>query len=313
MRRPFRGAGKGPLIVDARHLVMAISLAVSVVMLIGKLTAYFLTGSSAVLADASESVVHLVATSFAAFSLWYAAQPADANHPYGHGRIAFFSAGFEGGLVFIASLAVIGSGIVELIRGPELERLGVGLIITSALAVLNLLLGVALIAVGRQHQSLVLIANGKHVLTDVYTTAAAIVGLALVMLTGQEILDPLAAILIGGLIMLGGYQLIRSAIAGLMDEMEPDLKQRIDQSLAARAADSPIGDVHEVRARRVNDEIWLEMHVLVRGSTSVVDAHSAVTRFEEALRSDFPDFRLHVNSHIEPLDHARAHPKGHPS
>jgi cation diffusion facilitator family transporter len=304
---------KGLPIVDARHLVMAISLAVSIVMLIGKLTAYFLTGSSAVLADASESVVHLVATSFAAFSLWYAAQPADANHPYGHGRIAFFSAGFEGGLVFIASLAVIASGVVELIRGPELQRLGVGLLLTSALALINLLLGIALIAVGRRHQSMVLIANGRHVLTDVYTTAAAIVGLGLVILTGREILDPLAAILIGGLIMLGGYNLIRSAVAGLMDEMDPEFKRRMDQALAKRAEDSPIGEIHEVRARQINDEIWLEMHVLMRGSTTILDAHAAVTQFENELRSDFPEYRLRINSHIEPLDHARDHPKGHPS
>ncbi len=168
-----------------------------------------------------------------------------------------------------------------------------------------------LISVGRKHQSLVLIANGKHVLTDVYTTAAAIVGLGLVMLTGQEILDPLAAILIGGLIMLGGYHLIRSAVAGLMDEIDPGLRIRIDQALSEREDGSLIGDIHEVRARQVNDEIWLEMHVLVGGGTSVNDAHSAVTRFEEKLRQDFPEYRLRINSHIEPLDHARAHPAGH--
>ncbi len=298
-------------LVDARHLVMGTSLAVSFLMLAGKLTAYFLTGSAAILADASESVVHLVATTFAAFSLWYAAKPADKNHPYGHGRIAFFSAGFEGALVFTASLAVIGSGIVELIRGPELHRIGVGLAITGVLALINLMLGFALIKTGRRHRSLVLIANGQHVLTDVYTTAAAIVGLVLVLLTGQQFLDPLAAILIGLLIMLGGYTLLRSAIAGLMDEINPALRIRIDEALSHGAEAALIGDFHEVCARQINDEIWLEMHVLVKGTTSVLEAHAAVTQFEDSLRQAFPDYRLRINSHIEPLDHERAHPKGH--
>ena len=197
--------------VDIRYVVMGISLAVSLLMLAGKLTAYFLTGSAAILADASESVVHLAATGFAAYSLWYSMQPADDCHPYGHGRISFFSAGFEGALVFVASFAVIGSGLYELWRGPEVEKIGLGLAITICLAVINLALGITLVTVGRRNSSIVLVANGKHVLTDVYTTAAAIVGLALVLLTGRDILDPLSAILIGFLIMAGGFSLLRSA------------------------------------------------------------------------------------------------------
>ena len=155
-------------------------------MLVGKLAAYLMTGSAAIMADASESIVHLAATGFAAYSLWYSLRPADDCHPYGHGRISFFSAGFEGALVFVASFAVIGSGLYELQQGPDCEAIGVGLAITCVLAVINLALGVTLVTVGRQHNSIVLVANGKHVLTDVYTTAAAIVGLVLVLATGQR-------------------------------------------------------------------------------------------------------------------------------
>ncbi len=297
--------------MDIRYLVMGISLGVSVLMLAGKLTAYFITGSAAILADASESVVHLAATGFAAYSLWYSLQPADDCHPYGHGRISFFSAGFEGALVFMASLAVIGSGAYGLWRGPQVREIGVGIAITFVLALINLALGAVLVIVGKRNNSIVLIANGKHVLTDVYTTAAAIVGLLLVLLTDRAVLDPLAAIAIGILIMAGGFSLLRSAVAGLMDRMPPDLSRKLDESVVACRAGSIIRDVHELRARVLNDEIWLEMHVLVDGKISVTEAHDAVTDFEDKLDHALSHYRLRISSHIEPLEHGHAHPDGH--
>lgn len=297
--------------MDIRYLVMGTSLAVSLVMLVGKLTAYFLTGSAAILADASESVVHLAATSFAAYSLWYSLQPADKCHPYGHGRISFLSAGFEGGLVFIASLAVMGSGLYAIWKGPDLREVGIGLAITAGLAVVNLLLGLALVTVGKRHHSIVLVANGQHVLTDVYTTAAALVGLSLVWITGRDILDPVAAILIGLLIMAGGFSLLRGAVAGLMDRMPVDLNAKLDAAMERCRAGSIIRDIHERRARLINDEIWLEMHVLVDGAISVTQAHDAVTRFERALDREMAGHRLRISSHIEPAEHLRAHPEGH--
>jgi cation diffusion facilitator family transporter len=290
---------------------MGASLAVSVLMLIGKLTAYFITGSAAIMADASESIVHLAATGFAAYSLWYSLRPADDCHPYGHGRISFFSAGFEGALVFIASMAVIGSGLYELRTGPDVEEIGIGLAITSALAAVNLALGVILLTVGRRSNSIVLIANGKHVLTDVYTTAAAIVGLVLVLITGKKILDPLAAIVIGFLIMAGGFSLIRSAVAGLMDHMPADLRRELDTVIERSRAGSIIRDIHEMRARLVDGEIWLEMHILVDGKISVTEAHEAVTLFEQTLDQTMSGHRLRVSSHIEPIEHHHDHPEGH--
>ncbi len=297
--------------MDIRYRVMGASLGISVLMLIGKLTAYFLTGSAAIMADAAESIVHLAATGFAAYSLWYSMQPADDCHPYGHGRISFFSAGFEGALVFVASFAVIGSGVLALRNGPDLQDVGIGLAITGALAVINLALGMTLVLIGRRTHSLVLVANGKHVLTDVYTTAAAIIGLVLVLLTGKEILDAWAAIIIGFFIMAGGFSLLRSAVAGLMDRMPKDLSRQLDRNIEQCLPDSIIKDIHEKRARLLSDEIWLEMHVLVDGSIPVAEAHDAVTEFEKSLDQAMPDFRLHVVSHIEPVEHDRAHPDGH--
>lgn len=296
---------------DPRKIAITVSLLASVVMLAGKLTAYFLTHSTAIFSDALESVVHGAATTLAAFSLWYAARPADTGHPYGHGRIAYFSAGFEGALVFAASVAVIASGVIGLIRGPQLRHLGVGLGIAGALAVINLVLGVALVRVGRRHNALILVANGKHVLTDMWTTAAAIVGVGLVMLTKIEWLDPVAALLIGGLIMASGVSLIRRSFGGLMDQVDPDVSRRLIESLQEQAAAGSIAGFHQLRCRSLNDELWIDVHLLVPGELPMVEAHTAVSRLEESIRRRFPNDKVHITSHIEPADHESAHPGGH--
>jgi cation diffusion facilitator family transporter len=291
---------------------MRISLLASVLMLAGKLTAYLLTNSAAMFADAAESVVHGVATGFAAFSLWYASRPADTSHPYGHGRIVYFSTGFEGALVLAASVAVMRSGVLGLIYTPQLSRLGLGLTIAGGLAGLNLILGLALIRTGRRHNALVLVANGKHVLSDFWTTAAAIVGLLLVKLTGRIWLDPVAALLIGAWIMWTGIGLLRQAVSGLMDRVDPQLAARLDAELAEAVRSGRIADYHEVRCRRLNDEVHIETHVLLPGDTPLQEAHHRATQVENRLRALLPGQRVHVVTHIEPLAHDAAHPLGHP-
>lgn len=297
---------------DPRHLAMGISLIASVFMLAGKLTAYFLTHSAAMFADAAESVVHGVATAFAAFSLWYASRPADADHPYGHGRIVYFSTGFEGALVLAASVAVMRSGVMGLIHGAELERIGVGLAIAGTLAAFNLVLGAALVRVGKSHNAIVLVANGKHVLSDFWTTAAAILGLVLVKLTGRTWLDPIAALIIGGWIMFTGIGLIRTAIAGLMDAVDPELLAKVEAGLEDAVRDGRIAQFHEVRCRKLNDEVFIEAHLLVPGETRLHEAHDRASEVEIRLRGLFPNQRVHVNTHVEPRAHDAAHPKGHP-
>jgi cation diffusion facilitator family transporter len=290
---------------------MTISLAMSALMLAGKLTAYAITHSSAMLADAAESVVHGVATAFAAFSLWYAAKPADTCHPYGHGRIVYFSTGFEGALVLAASMAVIYSGIEGLIRGPQLERLGAGLIISGGLALINLVLGIALVTIGRRQNAVVLVANGQHVLSDFWTTAGAIIGVGLVMLTGISWFDPVAALLLGVWIMLSGIGMIRRSIAGLMDAVSPAQSQQLTEQLREHVRDGDIVDFHQLRSRRVNDEIWIDVHMLVPGEVPLATAHDRVTTVEEKIREMFPQTTVHIATHIEPADHESAHPGGH--
>ena len=290
---------------------MSMSLLASVLMLGGKLTAYALTHSTALLADAVESVVHGVAVGFAAFSLWYAAQPADKEHPYGHGRIVYLSTGFEGALVLVASLAVMFAGVKGFVYGVDLQRLGIGLPLAGSLAVINLILGLTLVSVGRKHNTLVLVSNGKHVLSDFWTTTGAIVGLGLVGLTGVEWLDPLAAVLIGGWIMVCGVSLMRRAYAGLMDEVDSVVSHRLTAGMQEAVREGLVADFHQLRCREINNQFFVDVHVLVGGDVPLSDAHERATKVEELLRSLLPGGRVHVASHIEPTDHESAHPPGH--
>jgi cation diffusion facilitator family transporter len=173
------------------RVAMCLSLAIGVLMLAGKVAAYLLTGSAAILSDAAESVIHVVAVAFAAFSLRVSARPADRKFPFGYERIAFFSAGFEGALIILAAVGIIIVSIQKWIAGIPLERLGEGSLLIVGAAALNAALGLYLVRVGKQNQSLILEANGKHVLTDSLTSFGVLVGLALVHVTGWKPFDPL--------------------------------------------------------------------------------------------------------------------------
>jgi cation diffusion facilitator family transporter len=290
---------------------MLVSLAASVLMVAGKLTAYFVTNSAAIFSDAAESVVHGVATGLAVFSLWYAGKPADVQHPYGHGRIVYFSAAFEGALVSGTAVVVFWTGLHGLIRGVEVTSLSFGLGVAGFLAVVNLVLGTVLVRIGRKHNALVLVANGKHVLSDMFTTLAAILGVGLVMITGYRIFDPLAALAIGGLILLTGLRLLREAFGGLMDEVSPEIMDQLSGELERQQEAGLVVGFHQLRCRRMNDQLWVDLHLLIPGDVPTREAHRRVTRIEEALRSLPLKDQIHITSHIEPADHAAAHPGGH--
>ena len=296
---------------DPRKIAMLVSLAVAIVMLGGKVAAYLLTQSTAIFSDAAESIVHGAATSLAVFSLWYASKPADADHPYGHGRIVYFSAGVEGALVAGTAIVVLWNGVRTLVLGAEIRNLGVGLGISAVLALLNLGLGLALLRIGRRHNALVLIANGKHALADMLTTVAAIVGIGLVVLTGKAIFDPLAASAIGILILASGLSLLREALGGLMDQVPPEITEELAAELRRQKDEGHIAGFHQLRCRYTNDQLWVDVHVLIPGYVPMWEAHQRVTRVENALRALPLQHEVRVTSHIEPADHDAAHPNGH--
>ena len=259
---------------DARVRLRAglISLAVSVVLLGAKYTAYRLTGSTAILSDALESIVNVVAAVFALGCLVFAGRPADRNHPYGHGKIEFFSAAFEGGLIAFAAVLIMYEVAQSLIRGVEIQQLGAGLTIVIAAGLVNLVLGLFLVRTGRRASSLTLVADGQHVLSDFWTSLGIVLGLVLVRVTGLAWLDPVVAALVALNLMWTGGRLVRHAAGGLLDEEDPALLNRLLEVLERHLGEGVIR-VHQLRGIRSGRVHHVEAHLVVPEFWSVERAH----------------------------------------
>ena len=249
-----------------------LSLVVSVVLLGAKYEAYQLTGSTAILSDALESIVNVVAAIFALGGLIFAGRPADRNHPYGHGKIEFFSAAFEGGLIAFAAVVIIYEVVLSLLRGVEVRGLDVGVAIIFATALVNLALGWYLVRTGRKYASLTLVADGKHVLSDCYTSAGIVVGLLLVRFTDILWLDPVVAGVVAINLMWTGFRLVRHAAGGLLDEEDPALLSRLLNVLATYVGQGIIR-VHHLRAIREGRFHHVDAHLVVPEFWSVERAH----------------------------------------
>jgi cation diffusion facilitator family transporter len=275
-------------------------------MFAGKWYAYLMTGSAAILSDAAESVVHVVAVSFASWSLWLSHQPPDRSHPYGHDKVGFFSAGFEGVMIALAALYIIYESVRKWMTGLHLERLDAGTLIVAAAALVNLALGLFLLWQGKRQRSLILQANGKHVLTDVWTSFGVVVGLVLVLLTGWLPFDPIFAIFVASNILWTGGKLIRQSVGGLMDEADPAIERLVRETLDRETAARDL-KYHELRYRNSGTSVWVEVHLLFPTGVPLEEAHAAATAVEEALQDALP-VAARVLTHIEP---AAAHDVAH--
>lgn len=296
-----------PEAVRDRRFAMRLSLWTGFLMLAGKFTAYGLTGSSAILSDAAESIIHVAAVAFAAFALDLSERPASQQIPYGYERITFFSAGFEGGMIILAAFAIIFSAVEKWLHGLTLDRLGLGTLITLAAALVNLALGAYLVRTGRQRNSLILVANGKHVLTDSWTSFGVVGGLCLVLVTGWLPFDPLIAIAVALNILWSGGQLVRQAVRGLMDLPDPERAPQV-QDLVRRVALDVGVSTHRLRFRDTGQRLILSVHLLFPAALPIGEAHALATRFEELLAAE-AGYPLEVLTHLESIeDHDRLHP-----
>ncbi|MHB8067382.1 MAG: cation diffusion facilitator family transporter [Desulfobaccales bacterium] len=285
-----------------RVLAISISVVLSSGLMVLKFYAYWLTGSAAILSDALESIINVVASTFALGSVIFAARSPDPSHPYGHGKIEFFSAGFEGALIILAACGIFYQAWPQLLHPHGLPHLGGGILILAGVNVVNLALGAGLVVVGKRTQSLVLVADGKHILTDVYTTLGVLLGLGLVFLTGWYWVDGAVACLVGLNIIVTGSKLVRQAFAGLMDTSDPRLLEEISAILQKHRKSIWI-DVHQLRARRSGDIIHLDFHLILPKELTLEEGHREVKELEGI-------FKAHLGKdadiliHVDPCDGA---------
>ena len=289
---------------------MRLSLFFGLAMLIGKTAAYFMTHSAAIFSDAAESVIHVIAVGFAAFSLRLSTRPASSQFLYGYERITFFSAGFEGAMIVVAAIAIIFESIRRWIAGLQLEHLGAGLLLVLMAGILNAGLGYYLLRIGRRTNSLILEANGKHVLTDSWTSFGVVGGLGLVLLTHWKPFDPLVAIAVAVNILWSGGHLVWRSAVGLLDYSDPKAGRKIRDKLDAICAELSI-QYHGVRFRTTGYRQIIEVHLLFPRVTSVSEAHRLATILEERLPAEL-GMPAEVMTHLESLeDHADVHHEQH--
>lgn len=289
---------------------MRLSLLVGVVLLAAKWVAYLLTDSMAIFSDAAESVVHVMAVAFAAFSLWLSTKPADRQFTYGYERISFFSAGFEGALIILAALTIILSAAQSWLSGLELRNLGVGVLLIAGGGLVNAGLGWHLVRTGRKTHSLILEANGKHVLADSWTSAGVVGGLCLVLITGWKPFDPIVAIAVAMNILWSGGKLVYQSVGGLLDYSDPAIGKLLRRQLDQLTKEKGI-HYHGVRFRESGYRLQIEVHLLFPFETPLGEAHEIATSIEEAVVSSLEQ-PADIVTHLESSeDHGEVHAESH--
>ena len=283
-----------------------LSLGAAVATIALKGGAYVITGSVGLLSDALESVVNLVAALMALLALRIAMRPPDASHPFGHGKVEYFSAGAEGLMIVAAAAMIIYSAVERLISPRPLEDLRLGLAITVLATVINGVVGLLILRAGRRHRSLVLVADGHHLLTDVWTSVGVVIGVAAVGVTGWLPLDSIVAIGVAANIVWMGVRLMRSSVHGLMDHALDDRDVGlIVECLRECMVDEPDVLIHGLRTRESGRERFVSMHVLVPGDWSVARGHEVLELIQSRLVNLLPEIQVHT--HLEPREDPRSY------
>ena len=277
-----------------------LSIAAAVITIALKTAAYWFTGSVGLLSDALESLINLAAAIVALVTLRIAAAPADEEHAFGHDKAEYFSSGIEGALIFIAALSIAYAAFDRLLAPQPIEQLGIGLVVSGAATAVNLAVALVLIRAGKQHHSLVLEADGHHLMTDVWTSVGVVIGVGLVNLTGWLRLDPLVAILVALNIIWTGYGLIKRSVLGLMDTaVTPEIQAAAEEILKKHAAEEGI-TYENFRSRQSGVKKFFYVDIQFPNDWSIQKVHSIADRIEIEIDEKIPNST--VFSHLEPFD-----------
>ena len=284
---------------NIRSLRMAARLAfiTSLLLLMAKFGAYYLTGSKAVFSDAIESIINVVTGAFLMLSIMVSTRPVDENHPYGHGKIEAFSAGLEGGLIILAAIMILVEAIPGFFAPSPPKNLGYGIFILGGAGIINLAVGIFLLRTGKRHKSEALHADGRHLLTDFYTSAGVIIGLVLYQITGLVWIDPLVACLVAINILIPGTRLFNNSIKNLMNEADPELLDRIVKGLNKIKKPGWLYP-HKLRALRSGRYHHVDLHISLPHYWSLSQVHEAEKEITEALLEaigEEGDIMIHVD------------------
>lgn len=281
-----------------RYAWLSIAAAIATISL--KSGAYLVTGSVGLLSDALESIINLVAAVIALWVLKIAAQPPDEGHTYGHGKVEYFSSGIEGAMIILAAVSICYAAVDRLIHPQPLEQIGIGLLISIIATVINFVVARILLRAGKENHSIVLEADGHHLMSDVWTTVGVIFGIGLVYATGWWRLDPIMAILVAINILWSGGKLINRSIQGLLDAALPkDIHGKIVEILDSYVKENEI-DYHALRTRQAGTYKFINVHILVPGKWTVDQGHDLIEEIEGKLRSEIRNSV--VFTHLEPIE-----------
>ncbi len=294
---PEPGGGRAATLPLAAYAWLSVAAAVATIAL--KTLAYWLTGSVGLLSDAVESLVNLAAAVVALIMIHIAARPPSEEHAYGFSKAEYFASGFEGALIFVAAIAIIAAAVQRLLAPVALEQLGIGLLLSGAATVVNLLVGRLLIRTGRRRNSIALEADGHHLMTDVLTSVGGHRCVAGVLLTGWQRLDPIIAIGVALNILWTGYQLLRRSALGLLDRAVPPQQRAAIGAVLARYEAEGV-KFHALRTRQAAGRSFVSVHVLVPGAWTVQRGHELLEEIERDIRGALPN--TVVFTHLEPVE-----------
>jgi cation diffusion facilitator family transporter len=278
--------------------ILTTTLIVSIVLMLIKFSAWIITHSNAILTDALESIVNVFAGAFALYSVYFASKPQDENHPYGHGKIEFLSVGLEGTLIAIAGLSIIVKSIYNLYYPQEIHSLDIGLYLTVFTGSVNFFMGFYLQKKGKELHSVTLTADGKHIISDAYSSAGLIVGILLIWLSGINWMDSAVALLFGIFILFTGYKLMRKSLAGVLDEVDYSLVEEILEVLNKKRKNEWI-DIHNFRVIKYGANLHIDCHITLPWYYSLEQAHNTISEVENILTSESEN-KVEVFIHADP-------------